>query len=294
MPIEALEGLTDQDLFNEANADEVAADEVETEAPEAETEQDEQPRDDAGRFAGKPTEEPEKPVAETQAEKPVVDDNAPQVPSWRVREINEEKRALAERLTALETERNQWLAERQRLTAQDKQAPKVEAAKPDPLLDPEGYEKYLETKFEERLLNDRRESSLANAHKTYKQEFEEAYAAAQKQVDPALKARMQQSRDPGETLMEWHREQKTRAEVGNDPNAYFQKKLDAWLADPANQAKVIERARSTAQAPQPGTRQGASAVSLPPSLTRATNASTDSSEDDNDISNDGLWRHANA
>jgi len=290
MPIEALEGLTDQDLFNEANADEVPADEVETEAQEAETEQDEQPRDESGRFAGKPTDETEKPVAETQAEKPVVDDNAPQVPSWRVREINEEKRAIAAENERIKAELAELRQARQQPVTPP--APKVEAAKPDPLLDPDGYEKYLETKFEERLLNDRREASLANAHKAYKGEFEEAYAAAQKAFDPALAARMQRSRDPGETLIEWHREQKTRAEVGNDPNAYFQKKLDAWLADPANQAKVIERARNTATQ-QPGQIQQGR-VSLPPSLTRATNASADSSADDNDISNDGLWRHANA
>jgi hypothetical protein len=104
---------------------------------------------------------------------------------------------------------------------------------------------------------------------------------------------MQQSRDPGETLIQWHRENKTRAEVGNDPNAYFDKRFEAYLSDPANQAKVLERIRGGAQ-PQPGAPRQASAVNLPPSLTRATNASADVSADDNDISNDALWRHANA
>jgi hypothetical protein len=286
MSIEALEGITDEQLFNDANSDEAPAEAV-VEAPEAE--QPEQARDEQGRFAEKPADEPAKPIAETVAEKPPVDDNAAQVPSWRVREINEEKRQLAERLTALETERNQWQAERQRLQS----PPPEPAAKPDPLLDPEGYEKYLENKFEEKLLNNHRESSLSQAHRTYKGEFEEAYAAAQKQIDPALKARMNQSRDPGETLIQWHRENKTRAEVGNDPNAYFDKRFEAYLSDPANQAKVLERIRGGAQ-PQPGAPRQAAPVNLPPSLTRATNASADVSADDNDISNDALWRHANA
>src|SRR6266704_2323745 len=289
MTIEALEGITDEQLFNDANSDEAPAEEAAVEAPEAPVEQLEQARDEQGRFAEKPADEPAKP--ETMAEKPVVDDNAAQVPSWRVLEINEEKRQLAERLTALETERNQWLADRQRLTSLEK--PPEPAAKPDPLLDPEGDEKYLENKFEEKLLNNHREFSLSQAHRTYKTEFEEAYAAAQKQVDPALKARMQQSRDPGETLMQWHRENKTRAEVGNDPNAYFDKRFEAYLSDPANQSKVLERIRGGAQ-PQPGAPRQASAVNLPPSLTRATSASADISADDNDISNDALWRHANA
>jgi hypothetical protein len=292
MSIEALEGITDEQLFNDANSDEPVADEAPPEPAAEPVEQDGQPRDEAGRFAGKPAEEPA-PVVEavTEAIKPAVDDNAAQVPSWRVREINEEKRQLAERLTALETERNQWLADRQRLQSLEK--PPEQAAKPDPLLDPEGYEKYLETKFEEKLLNNHRESSLAQAHRTYKTEFEEAYAAAQKQIDPALKARMQQSRDPGETLIQWHRENKTRAEVGNDPNAYFDKRFEAYLADPANQAKVLERIRGGVQ-PQPGAPRQAAPVNLPPSLTRATNASANVSADDNDISNDALWRHANA
>src|SRR6266576_2754845 len=291
MTIDALEGITDEQLFNDANSDEAPAEEAVVEAPEAPAEEVGQLRDEADRFAEKPADEPAKPVVETVAEKPIVDDNAAQVPSWRVREINEEKRQLADRLTALETERNQWLADRQRLTSLEK--PPEPAAKPDPLLDPEGYEKYLENKFEEKLLNNHRESSLSQAHRTYKGEFEEAYAAAQKQIDPALKARMQQSRDPGETLLQWHRENKTRAEVGNDPNAYFDKRFEAYLSDPANQAKVLERIRGGAQ-PQPGAPRQAAPVNLPPSLTRATSASADVSADDNDISNDALWRHANA
>ncbi len=285
MSIEALEGVTDQELFDQANADEAPADEAVVEAPEAEVEQ-EQPRDEQGRFAAQAAEEP---AATEQPAPPPVDDNAAMVPSWRVREINEEKRALADKLAAFEAERHKW---QQQPAPQPQPAPE-KAAKPDPLLDPDGYETYLERKFEEKMLNNHREASLAQAHKTYKAEFEEAYAAAQKQVDPVLRVKMQNSRDPGETLIEWHREQKVRAEVGTDPNAFFEKKLEAWLADPANQAKVIDRARGTAQ--QPGAaRQAAPAVSLPPSLTRATRASVDVSADDNDMSDEGLWRHANS
>ncbi len=288
MDIEALEGLSDQDLFNEANADEPATEEVVVEAPEAEAEQ-EQPRDEAGRFAAQAAEEP----AATDPPAPApVDDSAAMVPSWRVREINEEKRALAEKLATIEAERLQW----QRQPApQPAPVPEVKVEKPDPLLDPEGYEKYLETKFEEKLLNNHRETSLAQAHRTYKGEFEEAYAAAQKQVDPALKARMQQSRDPGETLIQWHRERKTMAEVGTDPNAFFEKRFEAYLSDPANQAKVLERIRGGAQQQlQPGNgAKPAPAVNLPPSLTRAASAATITADDD-DLSNDGLWRHANA
>jgi hypothetical protein len=285
MAIEALEGVTDEELFNDANSDEAPAEEVVAEPAEV-TEQS-QARDEQGKFAAKADE----PAATDQPVKTQVDDNAPQVPSWRVREINDEKLVLANKVAALEAERTQW--QRQQPRAQVEPPAPARAEAPDPLLDPKGHEKYMDEKFEEKLLNFQRETSLAQAHRTYKTEFEEAYAAAQKHIDPALKARMQQSRDPGETLIEWHRELKTRAEVGNDPNAYFDRRFEAYLADPANQAKVLERIRGAAQ-PQPGARQGAPAVSLPPSLTRATNASSDISADDDDVSDDGLWRHANA
>ena len=303
MPTEAVDtGLSDQELFDQANADEAPADEVVAEAPAAEPEQAEQqeqpeqsgqPRDEQGRFAAQAAD-----AGQAAANPPAgqtAEENAGRVPSYRLKEEAEARRRLE---TDLANERVERAALKQRLEALERPAPKVEqpkVEKPDPLLDPEGYEAYLESKFEERILNNHREASLAQAHRTYKGEFEEAYAAAQKQVDPALKARMQQSRDPGETLMEWHRERKTMAEVGTDPNAFFQKKLDAWLADPANQAKVIEKARGGAQQQlQPGQPRQAPPVSLPPSLTRATNASADVSADDDDISDAGLWRHSNA
>jgi hypothetical protein len=278
MAIEALEGLTDQELFDDANADEAITEEV------------------AAPVEQQPSEAPEAPVAEapetpvSAAEKPAVDDSAPQVPSWRVREINEEKRALAEKVAALEAERLQW--QRQQQAPRTEPAAEVKVEEPDPLLDPKGYKDFVLNQTREIILNERREASLQNAHKVYKEEFTEAYAAAQKAVDPALRALMQQSRDPGETLIQWHREQKTKAEVGNDLAAFRQREQERLLSDPAFLAKAIEKARAAAQpAAQPGTRP---AVSLPPSLTRATNASGEASADDNDTSDEGLWRHANA
>jgi hypothetical protein len=211
------------------------------------------------------------------------------VPSWRVREINEEKRARPKGLLPLKLNWLVWQAPPQQ---PQPQAPPVKVERPDPLLDPEGYAKAVREEIREEMLADRREMSLANAHRTYKTEFEEAYAAAQKNLDPVLKMKMQTSRDPGETLIEWHREQKIRAEVGNDPNAFFDRRLEAFLKDPANQAKVLERIRGGVQ-PQPGAPRQAAPVNLPPSLTRATAAATIDA-DDNDVSDDGLWRHANA
>jgi hypothetical protein len=290
MPTEAVDtGLSDQELFDEANADEASADEAVVEVPEAPVEQDGQPRDDAGRFASKAENEPEPPAAVDPPAPPQVDDHAAMVPSWRVREINEEKRVLADRLAAMEAERSKW---QQPPAPQVQPVQQTQVEEPDPLLDPRAYREFIREETRKEILNDRREASLATAHAKYKTEFEEAFEAANKQVDPVLKARLQNTRDPGETLVQWHRERKTMAEVGTDPNAFFEKRFEAYLADPANQAKVLERIRGGTQ-PQPGAPRQAAPVSLPPSLTRATNASADLSADDNDISDDGLWRHAN-
>lgn len=280
--------LNDAELFNDAMT-EIPVETPEQEVAAVEQPTPEQPRDEQGKFATK-----DEPAPEAEAEKPTVDDNAPLVPSWRVREINEEKRTLAEKVAKFETEQSQWQREQQelrtRLAALEKPAqPKAEAQKPDPLLDPEGYEAYLEKRFEDRLLSERRESSLQQAHRTYKGEFEEAYAAAQKQVDPVLRTMMQNSRDPGETLVQWHREQKTKAEVGNDPNAWLEKKLEERLNDPAFLAKAMERARGVAS-PQTN---GKPNVQLPPSLNNASRANASLvSADDNDDSDEALFKYA--
>jgi hypothetical protein len=171
----------------------------------------------------------------------------------------------------------------ERANWQQRQEPVKDTAKPDPLLDPEGYAKTLREEIREEMLAERRETSLQLAHKIYKGEFEEAYKAAQQNIDPSLKARMQASRNPDETLIEWHRERKTMREVGNDPNAWLEKKLEERLKDPAFLAKAVEMARGTAQ-PQV---RGRPRVDLPPSLNGASRASAalrpDNDPDDREL-----------
>lgn len=226
-------------------------------------------------------EQPEKPEGEVVAEsdktveKPAVDDNAPQVPSWRVREINEEKRALAMENERLKAEMANW-----RRPAEPK--PEVKAAekpvRPDPLLDPDGYAAAIRQELRDEALNDRREESLIKAREANQPEFDEAYAAAQKAVDPALKARMQSSRDPGKTLLEWHRENKTEAEIGTDLTAYKQRLRDEALKDPEFRKTAMEAWKAEAQ-PQ---LNGRPRVDLPPSLNGASrsNAALRASNDD--------------
>ncbi len=263
--------LSEDDLFEGAVSNEPAV------KPEAEASAVEQPEAPA---------EPEQ-VVEAAAEKPAVDDNAPQVPSWRVREINEEKRALAAELEQLRAERAQW---------QRQQQPKPEAkpaekpAKPDPLLDPEGYADWVEKRAEERILNDRREDSLQAAREANPKEFDEAYAAAGQSRDPALWARMNASRNPGKVLMEWHRESKTRQEIGGDLNAYKQKLREEALKDPEFRKAAIAAWQADAQ-PQAN---GRPRVELPPSLNGASRSNAALRSSQTDVSDEALWEETTA
>jgi len=282
MPEEKLETVEfdDQELFDQANADEPVE-----EHPQAEVEQTEQPAEASAK---------DEPETETAAERPAVDDNAPQVPSWRVREINEEKRALADKVAKFEAEQAAWQREqqelRQKLADKERPAQPTAADEPDPLIDPKAYREHIQKQVREDLLNERRETSLQSAHGKYGKEFEEAYATAQQKVDPALKSLMQSSRDPGETLIKWHREQKLLQEVGSDPNAWREKEAERLLNDPAFLEKAIAKARGEAEQQPSGGK-----VKLPPSLSGATRATTrPETLSDDDMSDEALWNHVNA
>lgn len=269
------EELNEDALFDQAMddtpADPPAAD------PQPEPEPEPQPEPEAQLTADPP------------AEKPKVDDNAPMVPSWRVREINEEKRTLADRLAALEAEKATW--QRQPAAQQPQQAAVEKTAKPDPLLDPDGYAKAVRDEIREEIVAERRESSLHAAHGKYKTEFEEAYSAAQKAIDPALKARMQASRDPGETLIQWHRENKQRAEIGNDLGAYKQKLRDEALKDPEFRKAAMAAWQAEALSQQPS---GRPRVDLPPSLNGASRSNAALKSGNDDMSDDALWDQTTA
>jgi hypothetical protein len=288
----------DAALFDAAVADEPVAVEA-TAEPEApapqEPEATEQHRDEAGKFAKKEAAETK---PEDTADAPTADEEkGGQIPSWRLREINEEKRAAIVRAEAAEAERQQLRAELEQLRRQPSVPAKepIAEVKPDPLLDPEAYEAYLERKFEERANLRERNLDMASAHRTHGKVFEEAYQAAQNALragDPQLKALMNSTSTPGEDLVKWHRERQTMREVGNDPNAWLEKKLEERLADPAFLAKAVEKARGVASA-TPTQNGGKPAINLPPSLSHMTRAdSLLAGSDDNDMSDEALFSYA--
>jgi hypothetical protein len=208
------------------------------------------------------------------------------VPSWRLKEITEERRAAQAERDAIRQERDRLVYEQQefrrRLAQLEK--PAEPPPEPDPLLDPRGYREFMEQRFEERLANERREFSLQSARKVYKEEFDQAYEAARQLVDPALRARMQQSADPGETLIGWFRQLKMQHEIGNDLGAYRKKIGDEYLKDPEFRKRAMEAWRTEAQTTQSNGRP-----MLAPSLNGVSRSSAALRASQQDLSDDDLW-----
>jgi hypothetical protein len=265
------EELNETELFNQSVSDEPVET---TETPVVEAEQDQAA-----------AETDQEATAEATAEKPPI----PPKPEWRLREDAERARAAEAELA---NERAEKAALRQRLEALERPAPKTEATKPtrpDPLLDPDGYAAAIRQELREEVLNERREESLQQAAEADPENFKAAYALAQQRVDPALKARMQESRNPGKTLLTWYREQKTVQEVGNDPSAWLESKLAERLKDPAFLAKAVEAAQNSARQP-PQQTNGRPRVELPPSLSSASRSNAAARTDNTDVSDSELFR----
>lgn len=201
----------------------------------------------------------------------------PPKPEYRLKEDAERARAaeaenaeLKRRLDALERAN-------QPKPAQQEEKDDV----PDPLLDPKGYAKHVREEIKNELLNERREDSMKAAHDADPAAFKAAYDASMQAMqngDVSIKARMQNARDPGKELLKWHKEQRVKAEVGDDLDAYIEKKV---------QERIAAQARPNAQTQQT---DGRPRTSLPPSLNGASRANTTLKSTQDDVSDDQLFR----
>jgi hypothetical protein len=285
-----------------------------SDAPEAasETEVVEQlqeegrPRDEQGRFVSKPQDTEVAPIQQQAPETAVTppDDNAAQVPSWRLREVNEQRTAAERR--AEEASRQsyafqQQLADMQRQLAEFK-APKAQPV--DFFENPEGalaqrvepIQQGFERQISDLKLNMSRELAVIKFNEQAVSEMEKAVAEAMARNDPdmqTLAAQMRNAQFPALKAMEWHQQAKLRSEVGNDLSAYKAKLKAELLEDPEFRAAAVAKATGQAQqaAAQPGTRPN---IQLPPSLNKATGAGLNNSDptEESDMSDRGLFRHA--
>lgn len=238
-------------------------------------------RDEHGRFKPKEsapvetkaTEQPKRevPVEAAPAEAPKADpkeDREGWIPSWRAREISEAKKAAAERAERAEAEAKAHAAkweQAQRESAELKRRlDELTKPKQEPVNlfeNPEGFVGSVEERlarerdtFQGELRKMRLENNLAISAVVHKEDFPPAYEAFVKAVeagDKATATRVFNSADPGGAIVAWHRERKALTEIGPDPTAYVQKKLEEALNDPAFLARALEAAKARASGGQP-------------------------------------------
>lgn len=275
--------IEDKELFEAATIDE-PIEQVETEP----VQDDGQPRDDQGRFATK-AEEPvvEAPAAEAPKEEA-------HVPSWRLRE--ERERAESAERRSRESEAN-WQRQFQELQSR---LPKPEEPKaPDVFEDPN---RFLEHGVRQAV--DPIRSEITQLREEYskkwaiKEHGQEKVSAAYKAVadgmqsrDPEVMAvyqRAMSSMDPYDTIISWHQQKAVFSQIGNDPNAWFEKELEKRLADPQFASAQLQKIQSGVRNPSgaPG-----NIVKLPPSINKLP-SSHSASDDVADVSDAGLFAHA--
>ncbi len=280
--------IEDKELFDSATSDE-PIEQVVADEPAAEQEVEGQPRDDQGRFAAK-AEEPV--VAEPVAAEPQGKEEA-YVPSWRLREIREERQAEQRRFQETQSQLQRQIAE---LSARvPKQEPQPA---PDVFEDPNKFLEYGVRQHVDPIRTEitqlREEYSKKWAEKEHGPEkVKAAYdwvAQGMQTRNPEIGAvyqRAMQSMDPYGEIMKAHQQQAVYSEIGNDPKAWFEKELERRMADPQFAASQMQRIQSGVRSDP----QAPNQIKLPPSIGKVPSSHA-SSDDVGDMSDAGLFAHA--
>lgn len=269
-----IDEVSNEELFNSALTDE-APDVVEQTATD---EGDQRARDEHGRFVAK-TEEPE-PKPETEQAKPVETKDEAHVPSWRLKEIREERDQLRQQLA-------QFMARNQ---------PQIEKpAKPDIFENPDGFVKQgvqeAVDPIKAEVNSIKEQFSLMYAiDKHGEEKVNEAYSALHKAAisgDPEAQAvvnRVKSSMTPFQEMVKWHEKQSIISEIDGDPQAWFQKQLEAKLQDEKFKGELLSKLKPEAEKPRP-------VFNVPPSLNRAASAAA-ALDEAGDLSNESIFKFA--
>lgn len=277
--------IEDKELFDAATTDEPIEQVTADETVAAQPVDDGQPRDDHGRFAPK---EPE-PVA--QAEPQGKEEG--HVPSWRLRELREEREAAINRAQQLEANYQRQIEELKARLPKEEPKPA-----PDVFEDPN---RFLEHGVRQHV--DPIRSEITQLREEYSKKWAEkehgpekvkaAYdwvAQGMQSRDPEVAAvyqRAMQSMDPYGEILKAHQQREVYTKIGNDPNAWFERELEKRMADPqfasAQLQKIQSGVRASPQAPNQ--------IKLPPSIGRVP-SSHSASDDVGDLSDSSLFAHA--
>jgi hypothetical protein len=291
----APEGMpSSEEIFRSAMTPEPAP-EQKQEQPAPQPDPGERQRDERGRFApAAATPQPPEP-----GQQPTADDGGP-VPSWRHRELREQRDAVEMR--ARQFEQAYYEETRRRRAYEDmiqqaRQAQQPQPQPPDPITDPQGYHAFINNQldqrtkdFEERLRNQEANFSFRIAHDRNREMFESAYTemiARAEHGDPAVVRAVMASPDPGAAMLNWYQRETTLTRVGNDPDRYFEMEFERRLKDPNAVGALYEKFRSLAQQT---TQPGGGPVQLPPSLNRM--AASAPAGANGDLSHNSLFDYA--
>src|SRR5262245_40036180 len=296
---ETVANLSSDDLFKGAMTEETPSPQPSEPTPPAPTEQ---PRDERGRWATKPEElAPQAPAAATQQppvspqappQQPTDADGGP-VPSWRHRELREQRDAVETRNRQLEAyliDQSRQMQQLQSMVRQQQQ-PKEPLQVPDVISDPSAYHQHMMSTFEDRLRNQEANFSFRLAHQVHGEMFEHAYAnmiGRAERGDPSVVQAVMRSPDPGAAMCNWWRREQNHQRVGDDPDKWFDAQLDERLKDQKYAGSVMEKIRGSVPANGNGS---APNVQIPPSLNRMA-AAAQTVPVEGDMSDASLWHHA--
>lgn len=292
--------VNDKELFESSISETPEVVETPVESPVVEAAVDDGPvRDEQGRFA--PKEAKAEPVAETLVAPiaaPAAKEPEAQVPSWRLREVTEEREAAVRRANDLETRTQAF--EREMAEMRKQLQPKPEPV--DFFTDPNAafkqqlspFEQQIQSMEQKFLMRASRAEAKSDYGKDAVEEMEKAIETAFQERHPgmtALSVQMRNSDHPVGVAMDWYRREKLLKETGGDITQYRTKLQDDLLKDPAFLAKAIEAVKLQASGQSSTQTQPTNLVQLPPSINRATSAASPHEEAGN-MSNESLYAHA--
>lgn len=165
--------------------------------------------------APEPEPAPEEPKGETESAPPAPETSEGQVP-----------------YAALKEERRK----RQELEARIAEKEKVKA--PDPVVDPEAYNKHIQETINQRILSERVDMSEELVRQQVGDEAVDSAFAAFKdalQTEPHLYQAVMSSRSPYKAIVDWHSRQRVLETVGTDLDAYKQRLREEIQAELAAQ-----------------------------------------------------------
>jgi hypothetical protein len=206
------------------------------------------------------------------------------VPPWRLREEAEGRRLAEDRARQLEARLNEVAAHLQQ-----------QQKKPDFFENPDQATQALVHQVLQPYAESRNKVDMYNSQMIAKyvhgadkvEAAEQAFLQARdaQSLDPADYERVVQSPNRWDAVVQWHKRQSIVSTVGDDPEAWYKKRLEADLADPKFQAEMLEKVRGSAAKRPPETR-------LPPSLSRSTAVASAAGDGVGDMSDQSLFRYA--